>query len=129
MAGSRAEQVVELIDHAVKKHGKKVKFLNFREAQERLNKNLLAGKPLRAADGTDSGVRLFDVDSDGYLDVIERNPDGTRRPARPAGSFPPGSVELDDQGRDAGLRFVDLDEDGQLDVVFSNDRGVWDLPL
>ena len=37
------EQVVELIDHAVKKHGKKVKFLNFREAQERLNKNLLAG--------------------------------------------------------------------------------------
>ena len=37
----KPEQVVELIDHAVKKHGKKVKFLNFREAHERLNKNLL----------------------------------------------------------------------------------------
>ena len=43
----RTEQVVELIDHAVTKHGKKVKFLDFREAQERLNKNLLGGQPLR----------------------------------------------------------------------------------
>ena len=30
-------QVVDLIDHAVKTHGTKVKFLNFREAQERLS--------------------------------------------------------------------------------------------
>ena len=43
----KSEQIVELIDHAVKTHGKKVKFLNFREAQERLNENLLSGKPLR----------------------------------------------------------------------------------
>ena len=43
----KAEQIVELIDHAVAKHGTKVKFLNFREAAERLNKNLLAGQPLR----------------------------------------------------------------------------------
>ena len=35
----KPEQVVELIDHAVAKHGRKVKFLNFREAHERLNKN------------------------------------------------------------------------------------------
>ena len=41
------EQIVDLIDHAVTKHGKKVKFLTFREAQERLNKNLLDGHPLR----------------------------------------------------------------------------------
>lgn len=32
-----AEQVNELIDHAVQKHGKKVKFLNFREVADRLN--------------------------------------------------------------------------------------------
>ena len=31
----QSEQLVELIDHAVKKHGKKVKFLNFREAQDK----------------------------------------------------------------------------------------------
>ena len=50
------EQIVELIDHAVTKHGKKVKFLTFREAQERLDKNLLGGHPLRdPKTGTDNG--------------------------------------------------------------------------
>ena len=43
----RPEQINEIIDHAVTKHGKKVKFLNFREAAERLEKNLLRGQPLR----------------------------------------------------------------------------------
>ena len=58
-AGSGTTQIVELIDHAVEKHGKKVKFLTFREAQERLNKNLLAGQPLRdPKTGEDNGVRL-----------------------------------------------------------------------
>ena len=52
------DQIVELIDYAVKKHGKKLKFLNFREAQERLDKNLLAGQPLRTPKGDDNGVRL-----------------------------------------------------------------------
>ncbi len=66
----KAEQVNELIDHAVEKHGKKVKFLTFREAQDRLDKHLLAGRPLRRADGGDNGVRLLDADGDGYLDVL-----------------------------------------------------------
>ncbi|HEY1858752.1 MAG TPA: polysaccharide deacetylase family protein, partial [Gemmataceae bacterium] len=69
----RNEQIVDLIDHAVSKHGKKVKFLTFREAQERLNKNLLDGNPLRAADGADSGVRLLDLNNDGFLDVVIGN--------------------------------------------------------
>ncbi len=34
----KPEQVVELIDHAVAKHGNKVKFMNFREVAERMNK-------------------------------------------------------------------------------------------
>src|SRR5262249_16620853 len=34
------EQVVDFIDYAVKKHGKKVKFLTFKEALERLNEHL-----------------------------------------------------------------------------------------
>ena len=66
-------QVVELIDHAVKAHGKKVKFLNFREAQERLDKHLLGGQPLRAANGQDNGVRILDLNNDGYLDVVVGN--------------------------------------------------------
>jgi len=69
----RNEQIVDLIDYADVKYGKKVKFLTFREAQERLNKHLLGGQPLRAADGGDNGVRLLDVDNDGYLDVVIGN--------------------------------------------------------
>src|SRR5262249_19205876 len=66
-------QVVELIDHAVAKHGKKVKFLNFREAQERIDKNLLGGEPLRDSKGRDNGVRVLDVDNDGFMDVVVGN--------------------------------------------------------
>jgi putative membrane-bound dehydrogenase-like protein len=69
----RNEQIVDLIDHAATKHGKKVKFLTFQEAQERLNKHLLGGQPLRAADGRDNGVRILDLDNDGYLDVVVGN--------------------------------------------------------
>jgi putative membrane-bound dehydrogenase-like protein len=64
-----SEQVVELIDHAVTKHGKKIKFLNFREALERLNKNLLDGKPIRSADQGDAVWQILDMDDDGYMDV------------------------------------------------------------
>ncbi len=66
-------QIVELIDHAVATHGKKVKFLTFKEAQERIDKNLLNGQPLRNAKGQDNGVRLIDLDNDGYLDVVIGN--------------------------------------------------------
>jgi hypothetical protein len=81
----RSEQIVELIDHAVEKHGDKVKFLTFREAHERLNKNLLNDKPLRILNnernpatlltplhevpGTLNNVALIDLNEDGYLDV------------------------------------------------------------
>jgi putative membrane-bound dehydrogenase-like protein len=68
------EQIVDLIDYAVARHGKKVKFLTFREAQERLNKNLLGGQPLRNPNtGLDNGVRLLDLNDDGYLDVVIGN--------------------------------------------------------
>lgn len=69
----KSEQIVALIDHAVSQHGKKVKFLNFREAQERLDKNLLKGNPLRAYKGVDYGVRILDVNNDGYMDVVIGN--------------------------------------------------------
>jgi putative membrane-bound dehydrogenase-like protein len=66
----KPEQVVELIDHAVAKHGSKVKFLTFRDALERLNKNVLAGRPLRGADGKETGARLADLNNDGWMDVL-----------------------------------------------------------
>ena len=69
----RPDQMVEFVDYSVRRYGKKVKFLNFREAQERLDKNLLAGQALRAANGQDNGVRLLDLNNDGYLDVLIGN--------------------------------------------------------
>ena len=68
----KAEQVNELIDHAVAKHGSKVKFLTFKEALSRLNTNLLKGKSLRDEKGQDAGIRLVDVDRDGKVDVVNR---------------------------------------------------------
>ncbi|HRF02160.1 MAG TPA: c-type cytochrome [Pirellulaceae bacterium] len=75
----RAEQIVELIDHAVARHGPKVRFLTFREVQQRIDANLLAGRPLRRADGSYSGTRLLDLDGDGLLDVVTSGPDSLTR--------------------------------------------------
>jgi putative membrane-bound dehydrogenase-like protein len=67
-------QIVQLIDYAHATYGKKVKFLTFREAVERLNKNLLGGHPLRdPKTGGDNGVRLLDLNNDGYIDVVIGN--------------------------------------------------------
>lgn len=65
----RAEQIVEIIDYAEKTYGKRVKFLNFREALERINKNLLPGAAPGIRDD-DSGMVVLDVNKDGYMDVI-----------------------------------------------------------
>ncbi|HUY37014.1 MAG TPA: hypothetical protein VMV69_30125 [Pirellulales bacterium] len=35
----------------------------------------MTGQPLRAADGRDNGVRLVDLNDDGYLDVLISNPE------------------------------------------------------
>jgi putative membrane-bound dehydrogenase-like protein len=123
----RNEQVVDFIDYAVTKHGKKVKFLNFREAQERLNKHLLGGQALRAADGTDNGVRLLDLDNDGYLDVVVGNEKlkVTRRWSPKwetwiTSEFPLSLV-------DAGARFGVVRSDGKASVLVRNETvaGAW----
>ena len=65
------DQLVDLIDYAVAKHGKKIKFLTFKEAMDRINKNLLGGYSLRDPEnGQDQGVRLLDLDNDGFMDVV-----------------------------------------------------------
>lgn len=71
---SAPQQWVELIDYAEKTYGKRVKFLNFHDALERLEKNVLGGNSLRSADGRDNGVRLLDVNGDGFMDIVEGGP-------------------------------------------------------
>lgn len=66
----RAEQIVELIDHADRTYGSRVKFISFREALDRLNQHLLAGVPLRDEQGRFTGSQLVDLNGDGYLDVV-----------------------------------------------------------
>src|SRR5205807_6283824 len=50
----RNDQVVELIDHAVKKHGNKLKFLNFCEAKQQLDKHTSIFKLLALPEGITS---------------------------------------------------------------------------
>ncbi len=69
---SSPAQFVEFIDYAVAKYGKRVKFLNFREAQDRLNENL-SGQLRVAKTGKDNGIRWLDVNNDGFLEVIGGN--------------------------------------------------------
>lgn len=64
----KAEQVIEFIDHAVEKHGKKIKFLTFKEAHDRLQKAIFRSDRWRAV--ADS-VLLLDVNNDGYLDIVD----------------------------------------------------------
>lgn len=139
----KSEQVVDLIDHAVATHGRKVKFLNFHECLERLNKNLLGGRSLRDASGQDAGWRLVDLNRDGLMDVTLARSPGIRRTWDPvslrwteaavtapvASEQLPGNLPLpaNTTNLKAGLRFVDLNDDEKLDVVFSNHEqyGAW----
>jgi putative membrane-bound dehydrogenase-like protein len=132
----RNGQINELIDHAVAQHGKKIKFLNFREAQERLNVNLLGGQALRSADGGDNGVRLLDLNHDGYVDVVIGN-DRVRQTRLWSpltgkwieSDFPVSLVTADKSGAtsDCGVRFGVLDSEGRVSLVVRNeqDSGGW----
>lgn len=113
----RNDQIVELIDHAVEKHGKKVKFLTFREALDRIHRNLLGGRSLRSMDGSPNYIQLRDLNQDGRLEVVNGNANQQRHNAS-AKQLPMG-VAIE-QGRDTGLRFIDVNEDGFDDIIFSN---------
>ena len=139
----RSDQMVDVIDHAANRWQDKIRFLNFSECIDRLNKHLLSGQPLRAEDGTDNGVRLLDLNADGYLDVVigNRKLQQTRlwKPDQAAWDenvFPvlvvdaptPRDAEKKPSGAgDAGVRFGVLSPGGAASFLVRNEKqaGVW----
>ncbi len=135
------EEIIALIDHATKQHGRKVKFLTLGEARDRLEKHLLAGQPLRAADARDNGVRVLDLDDDGFLDVIIGNEEmrqtrvwNAESRAWTTSDFPTAIVSssagaADDAGHraDSGVRFGVVDSDGAAMMLVRSERtkGAW----
>ena len=130
------DQVIEVIEHTKAKHGGKVKFLNFHQVLERINRNLLGGQPIRAANGQDNGVRLVDLNNDGFLDVVIGNqklrqsriwsPEDGRWITGP---FPVEIVSVDDRGNrtQTGVRFGVLQENGNASILVRNEKtaGMW----
>ncbi|HWY76998.1 MAG TPA: FG-GAP-like repeat-containing protein, partial [Verrucomicrobiae bacterium] len=130
------QELAGLVDYAAKKYSGKVKFLSFREAQERLNHNLLADQPLRAADGQDNSVRLLDLNNDGFLDVVIGNEHLQKTRTWNAdeskwldAGFPTKLVEVDSSGNrfDAGVRFGIISSDGLPIILVRNETtaGAW----
>jgi hypothetical protein len=113
-----------------------VKFLSLREVAERLKKNVLGGRSLRAADGADNGVRVLDVNDDGFMDAVIANESArqTRIWAPETGKwiatdFPVEIVTSDEQGNrsDAGVRLGVLQENGCASFLVRNEKnaGMW----
>lgn len=132
-----AENVVSFIDDAVARFGKRVKFLTFKECHDRLLANVQGGVALRRADAKlrgDAGVRILDVDGDGYLDAVTPNQTRVWRPAKQAWEIVPFPISLDETSVDfmsEGLyrhrNFGVLDATGAASLVMATFRGpdVW----
>ncbi len=144
--GKSSAEVVEWIDYAAKTYGSRVLFLTVRDALERIDTHLLDGQPLRAANGQDNGVRLLDLNADGFLDVVIGSekfgrtkvwqPGTEKAGASGAGTwsvceFPTRFLQVDRHGRhyDAQVRFGIVQETGwpTVAVSTSSTRRAWDF--
>lgn len=125
-------QVLELVEYAASKYPGRVLFLNFREVVERLTQNALGGVPLRSADGQDNGVRLLDLNADGWMDVVIGNAEVRQtRVWSPqerrwiVSDFPVPIVQRRPDGKHVptGVRFGVLRADGMASILVRNEIG------
>jgi hypothetical protein len=121
------KQVVLLVDHAKKSYGDRVRFMSFADAADALRRNLLGGMPIKTGNGLDNGIRLLDVNNDGYMDVVTGNAKQKQTrvfdPARKTWTqldFPVALV--DEAGKDQGVKFVDVQPNGNASFVVRNDN-------
>lgn len=131
------QQLVEVIDYADLQYGRRVKFLNCREINDRLCRHLLDGQRLRGPEGNDNGIRLLDLDRDGFQDVVIANDavqktkvwnpkSGTWRQTM----FPAKLVQHGSSGRTSVEgRFLSVGSDGGVGIAFASDatNGVWEF--
>lgn len=134
----KPEQVVELIEYAQSTYGARVKFLTFKDALQRINQNLLDGHPLRADNGQDNGIRILDVNADGYMDVVIGCEQlGRTKVWQPQtktwqiSDFPTKFIQVDRNGKhhDAQARFGIVQKNGFATVAVSTSstRRAWDF--
>ena len=71
----RSDQVVDLIDYSVEQYGGRIKYLTFREAHDRMSRHLMNGRALRTPSGADAGIRMLDLNGDGWMDLLIPNAD------------------------------------------------------
>ena len=131
-----ADQLVDVIDYADQTYGGRVKFLNCREICDRLATNVLGGATLRSPTGGDNGVRLLDVNADGFLDAVVGNShQQITRIWNPSDqkwiqtSLPVCIVsnEPADTPRTHGIRFFTADKKGHAGLAAADEsqNGIW----
>lgn len=129
---SSPQQHVDFVNYATGRYGKRVRFLNFNEAIELLEKNVLGGQSLRNNSGRDNGVRLLDLNHDGYIDAVIGNEKvrqtriwSPEKKRWIVGEFPAQIVAPDHI--DAGLRFGITTADGFPTAIVHNEStsGAW----
>jgi putative membrane-bound dehydrogenase-like protein len=120
----RAEQIVELIDHAVAKHGKKVRFISFADAADRLDPEN-SPRVERTGPWGEHIRHVLDIDHDGLMDWFAESRSNERETsfdlAAPKNRTLFASVAPTVRGE---YRFGVLDSNGRASALVHNERGL-----